>query len=635
MKSQPPKLTDRRRFLRVVGGVGVTSAFAPGYLMAGEAKKVSAGVLVEASNFDSLGGWKLDTQHYLQMGGCYLLAHGMGKPVANATTQVTIPEAGTWHVWVRNRDWCKGDWKSPGQFKVLVDGKPLETVFGQGSEEWSWESGGTVTIDKPGSVELALEDLTGFEGRCDAIYLTQETNPVLPNNDLAELSDWKDQISGRAKLNIEESAFDVVIVGGGMSGCGAALAARRKGLKVALIQDRPVFGGNASEEIRVHTLGIHGYGNDILKHIDTETYPNGDALAIADQRKREATMASSGVDLFAGHIACGLEKQDDKILSVEARNAKTGVISRFTAPTFIDATGDGWLGFWAGAEFRTGREANSEFDEKWDKHGDLWSPEKADRRVMGTSVLWNAEQSTEREVFPEVPWTAPVAKEHSATAGEWYWEYSNNDLDQIEDAEQIRDHVLRAIYGSFANAKEDPKNATWRLKWVSYIGGKRESRRIVGDHIYSMKDASERREFEDSVVVERRAIDSHYQRKQTGEPVDFLSEALFYKTNGDYFIPFRSLYSKDISNMMMAGRCFSCTHIGLAGPRVMNTCAQMGIATGYAAYLCKEHNAVPREVGARYISELRDLIGFGKNELIGNPPQEKKHRKNKKKKKTH
>ncbi len=633
MNSHPPQLTDRRRFLRVIGGVGVTSALAPGYLMANKAPKVSAGVLVETSNFDELGGWKLDTQHYLQMGGCYLLAHGMGQPVANATTQITIPAAGTWHVWVRNRDWCKGDWKSPGRFKVLVAGKALEPEFGQGSEQWHWESGGTVTIDNPGKVELALQDLTGFEGRCDAIYLSQEANPVLPNDDMANLSDWKDTVSGRAELAIEELAFDVVIVGGGMSGCGAALAARRKGLKVALIQDRPVFGGNASEEIRVHTLGIHGYGNDILKHIDTETYPNGDALAKIDQQKREATMASSGADLFAGHIACGLEKRGDKIVSVEARNAKTGIITRFSAPTFIDATGDGWLGFWAGAEFRTGREANTEFDEKWEKHGDLWSPDEPDQRVMGTSVLWNAEQTTEREVFPEVPWTKPVAKEHSATAGEWYWEYSNNDLDQIEDAEQIRDHALRAIFGSFANAKEDPKNATWRLKWVSYIGGKRESRRIVGDHIYSMKDAAERREFDDSVVVERRAIDSHYQRKQTGEPVDFLSEALFYKTLGDYFIPFRSLYSKDISNLMMAGRCFSCTHIGLAGPRVMNTCAQMGIATGYAASLCKEHDTVPREVGTRYISELRDLIGFGKNELIGNPPQERKHKKNKQKKK--
>ncbi len=112
---------------------------------------------------------------------------------------------------------------------------------------------------------MALKDLTGFDGCCDALYFTQETNPVLPSKDLKELSDWKDEVSGRAKEKIEEFSFDVVIVGGGMSGCGAALAARSQGLKVALIQDRPLFGGNASEEVRVHSLVIHGYGTKILK----------------------------------------------------------------------------------------------------------------------------------------------------------------------------------------------------------------------------------------------------------------------------------------------------------------------------------------------------------------------------------
>lgn len=603
----PPVLTNRRSFLRVVGGIGITAATAPGYLMA--QAPAGDGILIEAANFANLGGWKLDTQHYQEMGGVYLLAHGMGKPVANASTEVQIPNAGEWHVWVRTRDWCKGDWESPGRFKVHVNGKPLDTVFGQQNEAWSWHAGGAVTLPA-GKVAIALEDLTGFDGRCDAIYLSKSASPTLPNADLAELAAWKDQLSGRAKNAIAEKEFDLVIVGGGMTGCGAALAARSQGLKVALIQDRPLFGGNASQEIRVHTLGIHGKGGDILKKIDTKHYPNGDAKAKLDQQKREATMAASGVDLFAGHIACGLQKQDRRIVSVEARNTRSGVITRFKAPMFIDATGDGWLGFWSGCEFRIGREAHSEFGEEWKKHGDLWSPEKPDMRVMGTSVLWNGEQTKERQDFPEVPWAKPVAAGHVATKGEWYWEYSNEELDQIQDAEQIRDHVLRAIFGSFANAKAHPKNATWRLKWVAYVGGKRESRRLMGDYIYSMRDATERREFPDTVVIEKRDVDTHYQRKLTGAKEDFLSKALFYDTGGNYYIPFRSLYSKDIDNLMMGGRCFSCSHIGLAGPRVMNTCGQMGIATGYAAAVCKTHNATPREVGKTHIRELRTLIGF-------------------------
>lgn len=611
-------LTNRRNFLRVVGGIGLTSAITPSYLMAQTKETYSNGILIEASSFDSLGGWKLDTQHFQQMGGAYLLAHGMGEPVENAKTEVKVT-AGKWQVWVRNRDWCPGEWKSPGRFQLLIDNKPFEKTLGEGSDQWHWESVGSLEINASKKITIELQDLTGFDGRCDAIFLTQDNQPNLPNDNLIDLANWKDHQAGRAELNIQESEFDLVIVGGGMAGCAAALAARSQGLKVALIQDRPLFGGNASEEVRVHSLGIHGYATDFIKQIDTKHYPNGDNLAKEDQKRRESNLQAAGVDLFAGHIACGLQKKNDAISSVEARNVITGLIHRFKAPTFIDATGDGWLGYWAGAEFRSGREASSEFGEQWEKHGDLWSPEVSDNRVMGTSVLWGAKRTNERHDFPEVPWAMPVSLNHEAVRGEWQWEYSQPDLDQIADAEQIRDHLLRAIYGSFFNSKQNPKYASWRLDWVAHVGGKRESRRIVGDHIYTMGDATERREFPDAVVVERREIDSHYQRAEKGGPLDFLSEALFRKTNGDYFIPYRSLYSKDIANLMMAGRCFSCSHIGLAGPRVMNTCAQMGVATGFAAVLCKKHKTNPRAVGTSHIQALRDLIGFGRNQLVDNP----------------
>jgi hypothetical protein len=225
-------------------------------------------------------------------------------------------------------------------------------------------------------------------------------------------------------------------------------------------------------------------------------------------------------------------------------------------------------------------------------------------------VLWNSERTDGRVDFPGVPWAMPVAKKHAAINGEWYWEYSAPTLNQVDDAEQIRDHMLRAIYGSFANAKKHPKNATIALKWVAYVAGKRESRRLMGDYTYTMRDMTERRQFADAVVEEKREVDSHYQLALTGSPSDFLSKALFHKTGGLYYIPFRSLYSRDISNLMMAGRCFSCSHIGLCGPRVMKTCGQMGIATGYAAALCKKHGATPREVGRQHIAELRQMIGY-------------------------
>ncbi len=598
----------RRAFLRIVGGVGLTSKVSPGYLFAAPAPSgADAGVLVEAASFAERGGWKLDTQHYQQMGGCYLLAHGLGRPVADARTTITVPQSGRWHIWVRTRDWCPGSWEAPGRFNVHVNGTPLPMVFGT-EPGWAWQTGGAIELPA-GEVTVQLEDLTGFDGRCDAIYFSQTSALELPNTNLVELTAWKDRLTGRASLEIEETAYDLVIVGGGVSGCAAALAARSQGLNVALIQDRPVFGGNASEEIRVHTEGIHGKGAAILERIDTEHYPNGSAEAVEDQRKREEVMAASGVVLFPLHLCCGLEKRGSQVASVEARQATTGIIRRFRAPVFIDATGDGWLGYWVGADYRYGRESSAEFGEAWDEYGELWSPTMPDNRVMGSSVLWNSLDTNRRSEFPDVPWAVPVAKDHSAVAGEWDWEYSSDELNQVDDVEQIRDHMLRAIYGSFANAKKRPEHATLELQWVAFNLGKRESRRLMGDYIYTLGDADEQREFADTVVEETRAIDVHYQRAEIGHELDFLSTALFREV-GKYYLPFRCLYSRNVTNLMMAGRCFSCSHVGLGGPRVMNTCGQMGIAVGYAAALCKKYRATPREVGKQHITELRKLIGY-------------------------
>ena len=604
----------RREFIRVIGGASVVTAMAPHYVSASGSLS-SNGVLLEACTFKNRGGWKLDTQFYQQMGGCYLLAHGMGQPVADATTDVTIPGAGEWHIFVRTRDWCPGDWDAPGQFKVAVDGETLAPTFGT-EEGWAWQSGGKIQLSA-GTHQVALKDLTGFEGRIDAIYFSKEPNPKLPHAP-AEVMGWKDLLSGRSKLAVETSRYDLVVVGGGMSGCAAALAAAERGVKVALIQDRPGFGGNASSEIRVHTLGIHGKSKSLIKKIDTKHYPNGSAAAIADQKKRDTNMEASDVHLFANHIAIGVEKNGNTIVSVDARDSGSGLIRRFKAAQFIDCTGDGWLGYWSGAEFRYGREAASEFGEGWDQHGDLWSPEVADNRVMGTSVLWNSRRAETPSTFPAVPWASPVAKDGAKINGEWFWEYSDNDLHQVRDAEQIRDHMFRAIYGNFANAKTLPANKNVALKWVAYIGGRRESRRIMGDHIYTMSDCMSGIEFPDAVVEETRPMDGHYQLSETGSMYSYLSKAMHFRgtykgkkiRQTTYFIPFRSLYAKEINNLMMAGRCFSCTHVGLAGPRVMNTCAQMGVATGYAASLCIQHNANPRTIGKKHIKELREIIGY-------------------------
>lgn len=577
------------------------------WMLAGLTGWAAPGILIEAESFADKGGWSVDQQFVEQMGSPYLLAHGLGKPVANASTSVTVPAAGSYRVWVRTKNWVPGDWEAPGRFLLKVNGQPLKPEFGV-LEGWQWQDGGKVDL-KAGAVRLELEDLTGFAGRCDAIYLTADANDR-PPDELPALREWRNRLMGIPEAPPSAGAFDVVIVGGGISGCAAALAAAEQGLTVALIHDRPILGGNASGEVRVHTIGITGYSERILKKINSEHWPNGSELALVDDFKRHATMdAEPSIRQFLSWRAYGVKMDGTRIVAVHARHNESGEVRSFEAPVFIDSTGDGWIGYWAGAEHRYGRESRDEFGEGWEEHGDLWSPASPDNRVMGVSLLWNSDATSAPTVFPETPWAADVAKDHVAVKGEWYWEYSDNELCMIRDAEQIRDHVLRAIYGAFANAKGLPEYATHELKFVGYISGKRESRRLVGDHIYTLGDMVEGREFPDTVVTETRDVDLHYQRieKDSEYPYDFLSTALFMKVPR-YYIPFRSLYSRNIVNLMMAGRNFSCSHVGLGGPRVMNTCGQMGAATGYAASLIKKHGTTPRGVYADHMAELRKLV---------------------------
>ena len=567
-------------------------------------------VLVEAESFAQRGGWVVDQQFVHSMGSPYLLAHGMGKPVANAQAAVDFPATGVYRLWVRTKNWVPGNWEAPGRFKVLVNGQPVAAVFGT-QAGWGWQDGGKVDIARA-KTTIELQDLTGFDGRCDALYFTQDMNAT-PPSEASKLAVWRDRLLGVPKDIPSAGTFDVVIVGGGIAGCGAAMAAADQGLKVAIVHDRPMLGGNASAEVRVHTSGIYGPAESLLSRIDTKLYPNGSADALPDQSKRDASMAAvKGATQFLNWRAMGVTMDGKRIKSVTACHIESGKRLRFDAPVFIDCTGDGWIGFWAGAEFRYGREPSTEFGEAWDKHGELWSPTKPDGRVMGTSVLWNSKTGDSPSTFPDVPWAMDVAKDKAAVQGEWQWEFSSADKHQIDDAEAIRDHMLRAIFGSFANAKKDPKYANQELLWVAYVGGKRESRRLMGDYVFTMKDAASGERFPDAVVEEKREIDVHHQRfldpkRAKGDPSDFLSVALFHKTP-HYFVPFRCLYSKNIENLMMAGRCFSCSHVGLGGPRVMRPCGQMGVATGYAASLCKKHGATPRAIYQQHLQELLDLV---------------------------
>jgi hypothetical protein len=564
--------------------------------------------LVEAESFSNSGGWVVDPQFVQQMGSPYLLAHGLGSPVANARTEINLSSSGKYHIWVRTKNWVPGDWEAPGRFKVTINGNELKTVLGT-VEGWGWQYAGSSVI-KETSVTIELADLTGFDGRCDAVYFSKaKTSPPVSGK---ELSQWRKRLLNESDVPLKSESFDLVVVGGGIAGCAASIAAAEQGMKVALIQDRPVLGGNASSEIRVHTEGITWKSERILSMLNTVWWPNGSPESIMDDKKRHTNMEKySNISIFLNMSAYAANESQGTVTSVDARHTSSGETVRFMAPLFIDCTGDGWIGYWAGAEYMYGREDSARYKENWDQHKELWSPAQSDNRVMGSSVLWRSVDRGSPVIFPEVPWAMAVADNYSATEGTWKWEYSDNEMNQIEDAESIRDHMLKAIYSSFYNAKQKPENANLALEWTSYLLGKRESRRLVGDYIYTFQDEKNMTEFDDAVVMEERDVDVHYQQnlKDTALP-DFLSEALFYKVD-HYYIPYRCLYSKNINNLFMAGRCFSTSHVGLGGPRVMNTTGQMGVAVGYAASLCKKYSTDPRGIYTSHIAELKHLIETG------------------------
>ena len=553
-------------------------------VMAFASVAVAERVDVYANSFRE-GGWRLDVQFMDAMGSPYLIAHGLGSCVPDAVAAVDVPASGRWRVWVRTRKWVEG----AGVFKVLVNGNELARTFGRGEPEWSWEDGGEVDLES-GTVELRLRDLDGFDGRCAGIVLASA----------GERPEGAINVLGRRPE--VSRAFDFVVVGGGLPGCCAAVAAARRGLKVALVQDRPVPGGNASGEVRVWSAGEMRYPlvNELRGKFMNMRYEN----AFSDADRIATLEREPNLSAFLLHRAFGVEKDGDRIAAVKALDVARNRVVEFRAPYFCDTTGDGWVGFWAGAEWRYGREGR-------DETGESYAPEKGDRMTLGSSIMWQSAEATYDCPF-SAPWAEPYACGLAKVNGDWNWEFGLKQ-DILATGEDVRDRVLLAIYGAFSNAKKDPANAHLKLVTCPFILGKRETRRLMGDHVYCERDVTEHREFDDAVATGSWSIDLHY---TIDERIPFLTrcEQPHY---GRYWIPYRSLYSRNVANLFMAGRCFSCTHVGLGGPRVMNTLSQLGCAVGEAAAMCAKGGYSPRELYAKgHARELQRNLG---GDFPGNP----------------
>jgi hypothetical protein len=592
-------------------------------------------VLIETESFDDLGGWVVDQQFMDLMGSPYLLAHGLGVPVQDAITKVKLPASGAYRVWVRTRDWV-APWNAPGapgRFQILIDGQPLKTTFGTEGAKWHWQDGGKVDLTK--QVKVSLHDLTGFEGRCDAILLAAD-HDFVPPNDSDALAKLRSEVLGWDSEPSDGGTYDLVVVGGGIAGTSAAITTARLGVRVALIQDRPVLGGNGSSEVRVWPEGKTNHepfpsiGDVVSELVRSKGAGDGnakDAHVYDDKRKLDLARAEPNLTLhLEQRVNAATASPDGVIESIVAQHVRSGKRMRVHGRWFLDSTGDGVLGALVGADFeitQTGHLGAS----------NLWNVGAVEKNEFQLKCLCedddplslNFTASSEPAPFPRCPWAVDLSqrdfpgratkqsKPDLSRLGGWYWE-SGFDKDPIHDMEQVRDHNLRAMYGAWDTLKNvDGLYPNERLKWAAYIAGKRESRRLLGDIVLAGEDFRNNTLYEDACFPCTWKLDLHLAdpKYEVSDSDPFISRAEFGDYKGPYWAPYRCLYSRNVSNLFMAGRDISVNHEALGAVRVMRTCGMMGEVVGMAASLCKRHDCNPRMVYEKYLAELKELMVRG------------------------
>lgn len=416
-----------------------------------------------------------------------------------------------------------------------------------------------------------------------------------------------------------EEASDVVVIGGGLAGVSAAVAAARLGSTVSLVTNRPVLGGNSSSEVRVWVVGATSHGRQrfaretgIMGELFLENqYRNPDGNPYYwDQTVLDIVRAEPNIRLHLNTDVrtISMNESRDRITSATGWTMASEIETRFTAPVFLDCTGDGLIGDLAGAEHRVGREAAHEF-------GESWAPEKADAELLGSSLFFYT-----KDAGHPVPYVPPLnAKDISTTpipanriirtgdnGCDYWWIEWGGLLDTVTDNEQIRDELWSLVFGIWDYIKNSGQFAAENLtlEWVGSIPGKREYRRFVGDYTLTQNDILDQHRFGDAVAFGGWSIDLH--------PVEGVyAESPGAKqrySNGTYDIPFRSLYSATVDNLLFAGRNISASHVAFGSTRVMGTCATQGQAAGTAAHLVAERSVTPRQLGSDHLAVLHAAL---------------------------
>ena len=406
--------------------------------------------------------------------------------------------------------------------------------------------------------------------------------------------------------------YDICVVGGGLSGMCASIAAARHGAKVALVHDRPVFGGNASSEIRMWPLGAHGsnrretgiFEELVLENMRVNpmrTYPNWDAVLYS------AVYEQDNLDCFMNCTVNALQTEKGKITEITGWQLTTYTNHKISADLFIDCSGDSILAQLSGAEYRKGREARAEFNEEA-------APLEADSCTMGNSLMIQVRETTQPVTFTPPRWIRKLTEEDLKTRGHdlgnfratnFWWLELGGERNTLDDCEDIKHELLALSYGAWDHIKnnEGHNSDNWELDWAGYLPGKRESVRCIGDHILTQNEVAVRTHYDDIIAYGGWKVDDHPPKgfNHDGEPTKY------FDSQSPFGIPYRCIYSKNIGNLMFAGRNISVTHAAMAASRVMATCAILGQAAGTAASLAIRYGISPRAVG-KHMDELQQTL---------------------------
>lgn len=414
-----------------------------------------------------------------------------------------------------------------------------------------------------------------------------------------------EHLAAEPHMTLVDLQTDVLVAGGGLAGVCAAISAARNGAKVVLVQDRSRLGGNSSSEVKMHVVGSNSHDGrpgwregGLIEEIRLDDAANNPQRCweLWDLLLYDKVVSEPNITLLLETVLYSVTMKAGAIDGVMARCDKSEHIYKVKANIYIDATGDSRLGLESGAEFRTGRETRSEF-------GESLAPEKADQETLGSSILFTSKLFRKPMPYAPPKWARKVNKNalrfrkvgpENWEYGYWWVEWGGN-KDTIRDNERIRFELLSIVTGVWdyiKNSGEHPESANWALDWVGMMPGRRGSRRLVGDVMMTQHDLM-RGTWPDAVAMGGWPMDDH---PPGGFDRADLPPNTVLRTPEVFDIPLRALYSKNVPNLMMAGRNVSATHAAFTSTRVMATCAGIGQAVGTAAAACCERRISPRQL---------------------------------------